>query len=406
LPEASPDAAHKEGKTIVQVASLFNQLLQHFPRTEFAALVKKHGAERAAKGFTCWTQFVAMLFCQLGRADSLREICNGLGCCLGRLVHLGISKAPRRSTLSYANEHRPSALFEDLFWTALGRFRDQQAVGGRRHKFRFKNKLLSLDSTTISLCLTLFPWAQFRRAKGGVKAHVLLDHDDYLPAYVLITEAKRADIKLADSFALNSGSIVAMDRGYTDYALFGRWTMAGIYFVTRLKDNAAFEIMAECEVPHNRNILADQIIRLTGTKAQADCPCLLRRTVVWDAANEREIVLLTNLLEFGSTTIAAIYKERWKIELFFKALKQNLTVKSFVGTSENALRVQIWTALIALLLLKWLHHLSKAAWSLSNLASMLRLNLFTYRDLTKWLHEPMETPPLVPAAEQLTLPLV
>jgi len=131
------------------------------------------------------TQFVAMLFCQLGRADSLREICNGLGCCLGRLVHLGIGKAPRRSTLSYANQHRPAALFEDLFWTALARFRDQQALGGRRPKFRFRNRLLSLDSTTISLCLTLFPWAQFRRAKGGVKAHVLLDHEDYLPAYVL-----------------------------------------------------------------------------------------------------------------------------------------------------------------------------------------------------------------------------
>jgi len=388
------------------VASLFNQLLQHFPRTEFAALVRKHAAERAAKGFTCWTQFVAMLFCQLGRADSLREICNGLGCCLGRLVHLGIGKAPRRSTLAYANQHRPAALFEDLFWTALGRFRDQQALGGRHHKFRFKNKLLSLDSTTISLCLTLFPWAKFRRAKGGVKAHVLLDHDDYLPAYVLLTEAKRSDVKLADSFALNPGSIVAMDRGYTDYALFGRWTMADVFFVTRLKDNAAFEIVAECEAPENRNILADQLIRLTGAKAQADCPCLLRRTVVWDAEKQREIVLLTNLLKFGPTTIAAIYKERWKIELFFKALKQNLTVKTFVGASENALRIQIWTALIALLLLKWLHHLSKANWSLSNLASMLRLNLFTYRELTKWLHDPMETPPLAPATEQLTLALV
>jgi len=406
LPEPSPDVPHKEGKTIVQVASLFNQLLQHFPRTEFAALVKKHDAERAAKGFTCWTQFVSMLFCQLGRADSLREICNGLGCCLGRLVHLGIAKAPRRSTLSYANEHRPAALFEDLFWTALARFREQQGLGSRQHKFRFKNKLLSLDSTTISLCLALFPWAKFRRAKGGVKAHVLLDHDDYLPAYVLLTEAKRSDVKLADSFALNPGSIVAMDRGYNDYALFGRWTMAGVFFVTRLKENAAFEVVEECEVPEKRNILADQIIRLTGAKAQADCPCLLRRIVVWDAENEREIVLLTNLLEFGSTTIAAIYKERWQIELFFKALKQNLTVKTFVGTSENALRIQIWTALIALLLLKWLHHLSKANWSLSNLASLLRLNLFTYRDLIKWLHEPMETPPLVPVAEQLTLGLI
>jgi hypothetical protein len=347
-----------------------------------------------------------MLFCQLGRADSLREICNGLGCCLGRLVHLGIAQPPRRSTLSYANEHRPAALFEDLFRTALARFRDQQALGGRHHKFRFRNKLLSLDSTTISLCLTLFPWAEFRRAKGGVKAHVLLDHDDYLPAYVLVTEAKRSDVKLADSFALNPGSIVAMDRGYTDYALFARWTLAGVYFVTRLKDNAAFRVEAEFAVPQKRNIRADQIIRLTGVQAQTVCPGPLRRVILWDADHQREIVLLTNLFEFGSTTIAAIYKERWQIELFFKALKQNLTVKTFVGTSENALRIQIWTALIALLLLKWLHHLSKANWSLSNLASLLRLNLFTYRDLSKWLNNPMETPPLVPAAEQLSLGLL
>jgi len=346
-----------------------------------------------------------MLFCQLGRADSLREICNGLGCCLGRLVHVGIARAPCRSTLSYANEHRPAALFEDLFFTALARFREQQGLGTRKHKFRFKNKLLSLDSTTISLCLTMFPWAKFRRAKGGVKAHVLLDHDDYLPAYVLLTEAKRSDVKLADSFRLNPGSIVAIDRGYMDYALFGRWSMAGVFFVTRLKDNAAFAVVGECEIPQNRNILADQLIRLTGIQAQADYPEPLRRIVAWDAENQREIVLLTNLLEFGSTTIAAIYKERWQIELFFKALKQNLTVKTFVGTSENALRIQIWTALIALLLLKWLHHLSKANWSLSNLASMLRLNLFTYRELTQWIDNPMATPPLIPAADQLALAL-
>jgi hypothetical protein len=183
-----------------------------------------------------------MLFCQLGRADSLREICNGLGCCLGRLVHVGTVRAPCRSTLSYANEHRPAALFEDLFFTVLARFT-------RQHKFRFKNKLLSLDSTTISLCLTMFPLAKFRRAKGGVKAHVLLDHDDYLPAYVLLAEAKRSDVKLADSFRLNPGSIVAIDRGYIDYALFGRWSLAGVFFVTRLKDKAAFEVVEECQIP-------------------------------------------------------------------------------------------------------------------------------------------------------------
>jgi len=275
----------------------------------------------------------------------------------------------------------------------------------RKRRFRFRNKLLSLDSTTISLCLELFPWASFRRAKGGVKAHVLLDHDDYMPSYVLITEARRSDVKLADSFPLNPGSIVAMDRGYNDYSLFARWTERKIFFVTRLKDNAAYEVLGEAPVPANRNIRADQLIQFTGGKAQTDCPFPLRRVVVWDAVNEREIVLLTNLVDFGSTTIAAIYKDRWEIELFFKALKQNLKLKSFVGTSENALRIQIWTALIALLLLKWMHHLSKAKWSLSNLASMLRMNLFTYRDLTAWLDNPFGTPPLLPDPQQLNLGL-
>jgi hypothetical protein len=390
---------------MLQAASLFNQLLHHFPRTEFASLVKKHLAERAAKGFACWTQFVAMTFCQLAHADSLREICNGLACSEGKLVHLGITNAPNKSTLSYANEHRPAALFEDLFYTSLNRFREQQGMGARKTKFRFKNKLLSLDSTTISLCLDLFPWAKFRRAKGGVKAHVLLDHDDYLPSYVLITEAKKSDVRMAQSLDLNAGSIVAMDRGYNDYALFGKWTDSEVFFVTRLKDNAAYEVVESAMGPSPRNIMADELIRFTGAQAVKDCPHLMRRVVVWDPINEREIVLLSNLLHFGPTTIAAIYKDRWEIELFFKALKQNLKVKSFVGTSRNALLIQIWTALIAMLLLKWLHHLSKAKWSLSNLASMLRLNLFTYRDLRRWLENPFGTPPLVPLAKQLTLEL-
>jgi hypothetical protein len=391
---------------MIQAASLFNQLLQHFPRSEFAALVRKHDAERGAKGFTCWAQLVAMLFCQMAHADSLREICNGLACSLGKLVHLGIGVAPNKSTLSYANRHRPAKLYEELFYTALGRFRDEKGLGVRKRRFRFKNKLLSLDSTTISLCLEMFPWAKFRRAKGGVKAHVLLDHDDYLPRYVLITEARRSDVKMADAFPLNPGSIVVMDRGYNDYALFGKWTDQKIHFVTRLKDNAAYEVLAEGPVPANRNIRSDRLIQFTGEKAQRDCPSPLRRVVVWDPVNEREIVLLTNLQEFGATTIAAIYKDRWEIELFFKALKQNLKVKTFVGTSENALRIQIWTALIAILLLKWLHHLSKARWSLSNLASMLRMNLFTYRDLTAWLDNPFGTPPMLPEPQQLTLGLI
>lgn len=390
---------------MVKTASLFSQLLEQFPRHEFARLVKKHQAEYGTRGFTCWTQFVSMLFCQVAHTDSLREICNGIACCLGKLSHLGLGKAPNKSTLSYANTHRPAALFEDVFWVALERFRSQGHLGARKHKFRFKNKLFSLDSTTISLCLNLFPWAQYRRAKGGVKAHILLDHDDYMPTFVHISEAKLHDSKVLANIRLNADSILAIDRAYNDYKQFAQWTQDGVYFVTRMKDNALYAVVEECTVPQNRNILSDEIIVLTGAQAQHKCPHELRRIVVWDKDNEREIILLTNHKKFGATTIADIYKERWKIELFFKALKQNLKIKSFVGTSENALRIQIWTALIALLLLKWLHHLSKARWSLSNLVSLLRLNLFTYRDLRHWLNAPFNTPPLIPPQEQLQLPL-
>lgn len=390
---------------MVKSASLFSQLLQHFPRLQFERLVKEHRAERGAKGFKCWTQFVAMLFCHAAGADSLREICNGLSCCLGKLTHLGLKAAPKRSTLSYANRHRPASLFEALFYSALASFRDRGVLGNHRKPFGFKNKLLSLDATTISLCLELFPWAKFRRAKGGVKVHVLLDHDNYMPSFALITEAKTADVKVARTVDLNPGSIVAMDRAYNDFALFGRWCTKGVYFVTRMKKRTRYEVVETHKLPQNRPILADQVIRLTSTRAQGDCPHLLRRIVVWDRENECEIVLLTNHLDFGATTISAIYKQRWQIEIFFKTLKQNLRVRTFIGTSENALRIQIWTALITLLLLKWMHYFSKAGWSFSNLASMLRLNLFTYRDLEAWLHKPFGTPPTVPDTGQLQLQL-
>jgi hypothetical protein len=388
---------------MVRVASLFSQLLQQIPRDIFQGLVQRLGAERYAKGFSSWTQAVAMLFSQLARADSLREICNGLACCEGKLQHLGIKKSPCRSTLSYANNHRPAAMFELLFFKILERFRRHEMLG-RAKRFRFKNPLLSLDSTTITLCLALFPWARYRQAKGGVKLHVLLSHEDYLPEYALLTDARQHDIRPARQISLRPGSIVVMDRGYNDFALFGKWCQEGVFWVTRMKEGTAYEVEETRDVPQGRPILKDQMIRLSGHGAENKCPDQLRRIVVWDPEQQAEIVILTNHLEFGATTLTDIYRERWKIELFFKALKQNLKVKTFVGTSENALRIQIWTALLALLLLKWLHFLSSAGWSLSNLASLLRLNLFTYRDLKEWLAKPLETPPL-PPPEQLAFEL-
>jgi hypothetical protein len=349
----SPDTK-KEAIFMVKVASLFSQILKQIPRSEFASLVKKHQSDRNSKGFDSWTQFVSMLFCQFARADSLREICNGLLCCLGKIIHLGVGHAPNKSTLSYANEHRSAQLYEDLFHSVYSTLQNKGGFGRRKAKFRFKNKLLSLDSTTVSLCLSIFPWARFRRAKGGVKIHVMLDHDCYMPVFVQITEAKTHDVKTNALLTLNKDSIVAMDMGYTDYKLFADLTDRGVWFVTRQKENAVYQVIEKRTPPQNRNILSDENIRLTGSNSAPKCPYVLRRIVVWDKENEREIVLLTNHLGFGATTISSIYKDRWEIELFFKTLKQNLKVKTFVGTSENALRIQIWTALIAMLMLKWL----------------------------------------------------
>jgi transposase len=385
---------------MVRCASLFSQVLSLIGRVEFAKHVQELKAERGTKGFSCWGQLVGMLFCQLAQAQSLREICDGLRCCLGKLNHLGLKEAPHRSTLSYANAHRPWELFEKTFYEVL---ETCQKLAPKK-KFRFRNKLLSLDASVIELCVTLFDWAKFRQTKGAVKLHLLLDHEGYLPSFALVTEGKTHEIRVARTLKLPAGSIVAMDRGYNDYRLFGQWTQAGIWFVTKLKSNTSYAVVEKRRALPERNILSDEMIRLSGQAAEKKCPHRLRRVVVWDEEKRESIVLLTNHLEFGATTIAAIYKERWQIELFFKALKQNLKVKTFVGTSANALRIQIWTALIAMLLLKYLQLKSRLGWALSNLVALLRWNLFTYRDLWEWIDDPFETPPLGSVPEQLVLP--
>lgn len=383
-------------------SSVFGQILQVFSKAEFYKAVKELKAEKGAKGFSCWEQFVAMLFCQLGQAHSLREICGGLATCLGKLRHLGIESAPKRSTLSYANEHRPWELYQKVFYQLIGKCQD---IAKGKKKFRFKNRLYSLDASLIELCVTLFDWAGYRQTKGAVKLHLLLDHEGYLPVFACITEGKVHEVKIARNLTFPKGSILAIDMGYTDYKQFSMWTEAGIYFVTKQKDNAVYRVVKDRVVPDNRRILKDQLIELTGYYSAKKCPHILRRIEVWDEENKRVIVLLTNHLEFGATTISRIYKDRWQIEIFFKALKQNLKIKTFVGTTRNALLTQIWTALIAILILKYMKFRSKLGWSLSNLIAMLRYNLFTYRDLWEWLDNPFETPPIVPDGEQLTLRL-
>lgn len=374
--------------------SVFSQILkQLFSRLDFEKAVKATQAERHARGFASWSQFVAMLFCQLGRAKSLREICGGLACCEGKLSHLGIA-APKRSTLAYANEHRPWTLYKAVFFQLLGRCQD---IAKGRRKFRFKNKLVSLDASVIDLCASLFDWAKFRRTKGAVKLHLLLDHDGYLPSYAVITEGKQHEITVAKTLTFAPGTILVIDRGYVDYAWFAALTRQGVFFVTRLKDNAVYTVVGTRAVPEHRGIVSDELIAL------ANCPSPLRRVLVFDPETEDWVVLLTNHLTFGATTIAQIYRDRWQIELLFKALKQHLKVKTFVGTSANALHTQIWTALIALLVLKYLQLKSTFGWSLSNLVALLQFQLFTHRDLWAWLNEPFTGPPAVAETEQLVL---
>ena len=240
-------------------SSIFSQLLQLFPRLEFEKAVQDHQAQRHARGFASWSQFIAMLFCQLGRAHSLREICGGLASVEGKLRHLGLEEAPKRSTLSYANRHRPWQLYQTVFGQLLEKCQGVAAQRGGK-KFRFKNKLMSLDSSVIDLSLSLFDWAKFRRTQGAIKLHLLLDHDGYLPSFAVITEGKSSDIKVARQMRFEPGTVLAIDRGYIDYDWFVELTRQGVYFVSRLKRNAVVEVIEDRPVPKNRNILKDQVV--------------------------------------------------------------------------------------------------------------------------------------------------
>ena len=377
---------------------MFSQLLQLFPRSEFQMMVKETRSERHARGFSSWSQFVSMLFCQLGHAFSLREISGGLRSCEGKLKHLGIS-APPRSTLGYANEHRPWELYQLIFLTLLDRCHNQ--VNLKKRKFRFKNPLVSLDSSFIDLCLEMYNWAHYRRTKGAVKLHLLLDHDGYLPSFAVITDGKVSDVEVAPRFKFAPDTIVVDDRGYNDYDLFGKWTSEGVYFVTRMKDNAAYKVVKKNKVNAKRHILKDEIIKLSGPGASEKCHYQLRRIEFYNDEKQEILVFLTNHLKLAASTIAAIYKDRWRIETFFRDLKQNLKIKTFVGTSANAVKIQIWTALIAMLILRFLQLRSQFNWSLSNLVALLLMNLFTHRDLWAWLDHPFEVLPIPYESEQL-----
>jgi hypothetical protein len=370
--------------------TLFSQIISKLDRTIFSRLVESKQTDKHQKGYNSWTHLVSMLFCQFAKSQSVRDISNGLRSATGNLNHLGIQKAPSKSTISYQNKHRDWELFKEYYYKLLGSLGQQQ--GFKQVKFKIKSKIFLLDSSTISLCLSLFDWAKYKTAKGAVKMHTLLDYDGNLPTYVNITDGKTADNKGAYDIPLLKGSVIVADRFYNDFSLLNIWDSSGVKFVIRHKENLQYTVIKENQLPEKRHqhILKDEIIELKNSDSKQKYPKRLRRVAIWDDVNKQVIELITNQLTWTANTISELYKSRWQIEIFFREIKQLLNIKSFIGTSENAVMIQIWTALITILILKVLKQGAKFNWHLSNLVAFIRLNLFVKIDLQKWIDKPFE----------------
>jgi len=356
--------------------TILSQILKLIPRHEFEGLANRHHCGRSFRTASRWSQFVTMAMAQLAGRDSLRDIVDNISSQAHRLYHLGSAKLSR-SNLSRINEDKPYALYEALFGRLLSRCQ-AKAPG---HDFRFKNPLYSLDASTIDLCLSAFPWADFRTTKGAIKLHVGLNHSGYLPEFVTVTEGKAHDVTIGRTLNFPKGSMVAMDRGYNDYGWYKQLTGKGIFFVTRLKSNAKTRVVYRRPVLAHKGVTSDQTIEFTGVQTAKKCPIQLRRIGYRDAQTGKRYVFLTNNFKLAAKTIADIYKARWQVELFFKWIKQNLKIKSFVGTSKNAVMTQIWIALCIYLLLAFIKFQSQLNRSMQQILRLLQLNLFEKRDL-------------------------
>lgn len=383
--------------------SLFGQILIQFDRFSFKKIVAHYQSDKHSKGINSWTHFVAMIFCQLANANSLRDISNGLQSAAGNLNHYGVSRAPKKSSLSYINKHRTWELFRDYYFALFHRFSSSMAF--KRTKFKdIAKKILLLDSTTISLCLSAFNWARYRESKGALKLHMLLDYDGCLPTYVHMTDGKTSDVRVAQSLDLPKDSLVIADRAYLDFSMLYRWHKNKINFVIRLKQNIKYKRVKELPLPEDApdKILIDELISLEPESSGPKYPEKLRRIAIWDEVNQKTIELITNQMTWTAETISDLYQARWQIEIFFKEIKSLLKIKSFVGTSENAVLIQIWTALISILILKYLKAKAKYDWCLSNLVGLIRMTLFAKIDLQKWLDNPVEPQDPVPKTDQMT----
>jgi len=354
----------------------FHQLLKPLSRHEFEAEAKKYHVGQKLRTATRWDQFIGMAMSQLSGRQSLRDIQSNLEAQRHKLYHLG-AKPIARTTLARLNENQPSALYEKLFYRLLKRC---QSIKGQ-HQFQFKNPLYSLDASAIDLSLSLFPWAAHREDTANVKLSVGLNHGTHVPEFVALSDGQENDMVQGRKFDFPKGSIVAFDKGYVDYQWFKSLTDKGVFFVTRLRTKAVYRIEERLEVDRSKGILSDHIIQLSSAHALKRGAPTLRRVGYRDPLTGRFYEFLTNHFRLSAATIAAIYKDRWQVELFFKAIKQNLKIKAFVGTSKNAVLTQIWIAMITYLLLAFARHSAKAGWTVQRIMRVIQLNLFERRSL-------------------------
>ena len=370
--------------------TLFSQILGLVDKTIFNNLVNKYNSDKYTKGINTWTHFVSMVFMQLADATSCRDISLGLKSATGDLNHMGVTKAPCKSSISYLNQHRNYKIFEELYFAILEKY-ESSLSRRRKYAARLKRSIYIMDASVIPLCLSLFNWAKFRTTKGGIKLHSVLDYDTGLPCYALITEADMHEAKMAEGTLFPSGSVLVIDRGYVNYSWLYNLDSCGVFFVTRLKSSSVHIIKKEYEVNEKHpHIKSDQNIVFATYKAAKHYPKELRLVVVYDALNDVYLELLTNNFTWTADTISQLYKARWDVEIFFKHLKQRFEVKSFVGTSANAVRIQMWISLVSILLIRYLERKAAFKWHFSNLVVFIRINLFVKIDLWKWVNNPTE----------------
>ena len=369
--------------------SLFSQVFQLIDRGTVKDIVKTHESDKHSKGINSWTHIVSMLFMHLANANSNRDISNGLRSATGNLSHLGVTRAPSKSSMSYINANRNYEVFKDLYFALLEKLEPSLH---RRKKYakRLKRQIFIMDASVIPLCLGLFDWAKFRTKKGAIKLHAVLNYDTGLPSYAVISEGKVHDSVAAKQTVFPASSVLVVDRAYVDFGWLNDLDSSGVFFVTRLKSNAKIEVLESfLTKDKDEHILSDEDIALTGFYTSQKYPKKLRIVRVYDEINDKTLILLTNNMSWTADTISQLYKARWDVEVFFKQLKQLFKVKTFVGTSPNAVRIQMWTSLIAILLLNYLKRKAEYKWNLSNLVNFLRINLFVKIDLWKWLNNPI-----------------